>query len=242
MAFFRPGLFLALILNVVSSGMAQQPADTQTIFTISVAAPTKARDVQVRYFYSGELGSHESSVTSPTDDNQLVIKTGSEGQSATTLKLVAYAPGCQLVTISVSDLASSNRQGAFQCAALNTVQFSGRANTSAFPGKGLQAQVLYECNWCPQFFGLKSASISPFSLGKADIAGDGSFTISLPDFTADPSWSSLSSDASLFFYLVEGANGQPLGALKPSSDISGKEGALKVAPTYPQVDFSVQNN
>jgi hypothetical protein len=242
MAFLRPGLFLALILTVLSSGVAQQPAENQTIFTISVAAPTKAKDVQVRYFYSGELGSRDSSVTSPTDDNNILIKTGVEGQSATTLKLVAYAPGCQLVTISVSDLASSNRQGAFQCAPLSTVQFSGRANTSTIPGKALQAQVLYECNWCPKFFGLKSASISPFTLGKADIAGDGSFTITLPDFTADPSWSSLSNDASLFFYLIEGTNGQPVGALKPSSDISGKEGALKVAPGYPQVDFSIQNN
>jgi hypothetical protein len=241
MAFFRPGLFLALILTVLTSGVAQQPAQDQAIFTISVAAPTNAKDVQVRYFYAGELGSYHSSATSPTDNNQIAIKTGAEGQSTTSLKLVAYAPGCQFVTISVSDLPSSNRQGAFQCTPLNTVQFNGHANSSAPADKPVQAQVLYECNWCLKFFGLQSGSISPFTLAKADIAGDGSFTVSLPDFTADPSWSSLSGDASLFFYLVEGASGQPVGALKPSSDISGKEGALKVASSYPQVDFSLQS-
>lgn len=241
MALFRPGLFLALLLTLFSAAIAQQPAENQTIFTIDVAAPTKAQDVQVRYFYSGELGGYASSIASPSDDNRIAIKTGVEGQSATSLKLVAYAPGCQLVTISVNDLASGNRQGSFQCAALDTLEFHGHAN-SAVQGKGLQAQVLYECNWCTRFFGLKSASISPFSLGKADIGSDGSFTISLPDFSADPLWSSLANDASLFFYVVAGTNGQPVGALKPSSDISGKEGALKVAASYPQVNFSLQSN
>src|SRR5579864_3158406 len=242
MAFFRPGYLFVIFLSLVASSVAQQSVDNQSIFTISVAAPTKAKDVQVRYYFTGESSGYGESASSPTEDNKIVIKTGPGAKSVSTLKLVAYAPGCQLVTISVSDLESSNRQGAFECTPLNTVQFFGHAATSAFAGKALQAQVLYECNWCPQFFGLKSGAISPFSVGIADIDSDGSFTISLPDYTADPLWSSVSNDASLFFYLIDGANGQPLGALKPSLEGRPKEGALKIAPSYPQVDFRVQSN
>jgi hypothetical protein len=242
MAFLRPGVLFVVFASLVASSVAQQPVDNQSIFTITVAAPTQAKDVQVRYYFTGESSGYGESAASPTEGNKIVIKTGPEGKLVSTLKLVAYAPGCQLVTISVGDLASTNRQGAFQCTPLNTVQFVGHAATSAFAGKALQTQVLYECNWCPQFFGLKSGAISPFSVARADIDREGSFTINLPDFAADPLWSSVSNDASLFFYLVDGANGQPLGALKPSVEGLPKDGAVKVAPSYPQLDFTVPSN
>lgn len=235
-----PALLATLLLSLLAPGLAQS-SNSQTVLTIDVAAPTKAKDVQVRYYFGGETSIYSESAATPSGDNKILIKTGPDGKWPTSLKLVAYAPGCQLVTISVADL-TSNSQGAFQCTPLNTIQFLGHADTSAFPGKSLQAQVLYECNWCPKFFGLTSGSISPFSLGKADIGSDGAFTISLPDFTADPLYSTVANDASLFFYVVDGKNGEPIGALKPSLEGLPKEGAVKVAADYPQIDFTVQTH
>jgi hypothetical protein len=241
MTLVRAGLlFSALAFILLAPGLAQQPADNQNVFTISVAAPTSAKDVQVRYYFTGEFGGFGSSIATPTDENKIVIKTGVEGKAAKSFKLIAYAPGCQFVTISVDDL-SANRQGEFQCTHLNTVQFYGRANLSAFAEKALQVQVLYGCDWAGAFFGM-TGTVSPFSLGKADIASDGSFTVSLPDFSADPLWTSRASNATLMFLAADSANGQPLAALKVSSDSAAKGGGVKVAPSYPQVEFSIQSN
>jgi hypothetical protein len=241
MKLFRICLLPAIILLPLAVCLAQQPPDNQNIFTISVASPTSAKDVQVRYYFTGEFGGFGSSIAQPTDDNKIVIKTGVAGKSAKGFKLIAYAPGCQFVTISVDDLASSSRQGQFECTRLNTVQFFGNANLSAFSDKALQVQVLYSCDWAGAFFGM-TGTVSPFALGKADIATDGSFTISLPDFSADPLWNSRSNNATLMFVAADSHSGQPVAELKVASDSKAKGAGLKVASSYAPIEFTVQSN
>jgi hypothetical protein len=68
---------------------------------------------------------------------------------------------------------------------------------------------------------------------------DGSFTIDLPDFQSDPLWASLSNNATLMFVLVDKTSGQRLATLSPPDDLSSA-GSLKIASTYPEVEFSVQ--
>jgi hypothetical protein len=219
--------------------LGAQSKAADDVFTLSVVLPTKARDVQVRYSFTGDFGTRVSSVANPTDDNKIVIHRGAEDKPAKGLKLIAYAPGCQFVTISVDDLAGSDRQGVFQCTPLNTVLFKGHANVSAISSKALEVQVLYGCDWASQFFAGQETAISPFSLGRAEISFDGSFAIDLPDFSADPLWSSLSSHASLLFYALDSKNGQPLAELT-ASNIQSKKGTVKVAPVYSEVEFSIQ--
>ena len=134
MKLFRSGLLPAVILVFLTTCLGQQPVDNQSIFTISVAPPTAAKDVQVRYYFTGAFGGFGSSIATPTEDNKIVIKTGVEGKSAKSFKLIAYAPGCQFVTISVDDLTSSSRQGQFECTRLNTVQLFGHANAKVMDG------------------------------------------------------------------------------------------------------------
>jgi len=197
------------------------------------------KGVKNQYFYRGELPSQGWVISDP-EGNKTVVKTGPEPEPAKSFKLIAYTPGCQLVTLSVDDLASSDRQGQIKCTHLNTIQFRGKVNVSPLVGKTLQVEVLYGCDWARAFFGTSTA-VTPFSLGKVDIAPNGSFTISLPDFPVDPLWSTVAKDASLIFYLVDRASGQRLGTMKPSSDTSPNGGPLKVGPSYPLVSFSVQS-
>jgi hypothetical protein len=245
MAFFRSGLRLALgsvlFLVFLTPCLAQQPVDNENIFTIAVAPPTSAKDVQVRYYFTGEFGGFGSSIATPTEDNRIVIKTGVEGKSAKSFRLIAYAPGCQFVTISVDDLAAGARQGQFECTRLNTIQFYGLAKVAAYADKALEAHVLYSCDWAGGFFGM-SGTVSPFALGKAEIASDGSFTISLPDFSADPLWTSRSSNATLMFVVADGSTGHALATLRVVPGSAAKDGNVKVAPSYPQVEFNVQSN
>jgi hypothetical protein len=220
--------------------MAAQGPGNDDIFTISVAAPTSAKDVQVRYFFTGEFGGYGSSEANPIEDNRIVIKTGVEGKSAKTFKLVAYAPGCQLVTLTVDDLSNGNRQGEFQCKKLATLSLRGRVDALDFSQKELQVEVLYECRWAMPFFGITDGAVSPISLGKAKIAADGTFTVDVPDFAADPSWPRLSGNAGLMFALIDATNGKPLGTLSSLSDLSRNGGVVPVASSYPELAFAVQ--
>jgi hypothetical protein len=220
--------------------MAADGSVNDKVFTLVVSAPTSPKDVQVRYFLGGEFGGFFASSTASGVENKIVIKTEHESKTATSFKAIAYAPGCQFVTISVDDLASSDRQGEFQCQKLPTTLLQGRVPMSGVEGKDLQVQILYVCSWAPQFFNIGQGAISPFFLAKVPVATDGSFSIELPDFSTDPSWSSLSKDASLTFYLVDASTGHPLNALTPPAALS-QGSSLKVASNYGgEVQFAVQ--
>lgn len=229
-------VFFAAVFLAFNNVCGAQSAATGDSFILSVTGPTRAADVQVRYVLSGNAQDYANSVARATADNTIVIHTLVEGQQAKGLKLIAYAPGCQFVTISIDDLASSGRQAAFACAHLNAVQFHGRANVSALSGKALNVRALYSCDWASQFFGKKIA-LSPFSIGTAEIAADGSFLLDLPAFSADPLWSSLSKNARLMFQAIEANSGQPVVSLKP---VGLSTRTIKVAETYPDVEFAAE--
>src|SRR5438132_1333989 len=114
------------IFSLLAAAVCLASTPPSEVFTINVPPPGSAKDVQVRYFISGEFGAYGSSSVAETEGNKIVISTSYEGKRATKLAAVAYAPGCEFVTISVDELASGNRDGSFQCTPLRTVQFHGR--------------------------------------------------------------------------------------------------------------------
>jgi hypothetical protein len=238
---FRRHFALIVILSsFLATCFAADGNPSNNVFTVTVAPPTSIKDVQVRYFLSGDFGVIFSTSTATGSENKIVIMTEQQNKAATSFKAIAYAPGCQFVTFSVDDLSTSNRQGEFQCQKLPTTLLQGRVALSGTEGKDLQVQVLYVCNWATQFFNMGPGAISPFSLIKAPVAADGTFSVELPDFASDPLWPSFSKDAFLSFYLVDANTGHPLNALAPPAALS-QGSLLKVAATYPsETVFAIQ--
>lgn len=235
----RSTSFCAVFCLAASLLLGAQDASKDDTFTLTVAPPTNANEVQVRYVFTGGSAGHVSSVATPTKDGRILIKTAAEDKLATSFRLVAFAPGCELVTVSVDDL-SSSRQADFRCTPLNTVQFNGRLSNSLLGKDSLRVQALYNCDWCPKFFGMPQGALSPFTLGKADVASDGTFIFDLPNFSADPLWSTYSNSSSLTFYALDANNGKPVASLKAQGG-SSKAGAIPVAPLYDEVEFTRAN-
>jgi hypothetical protein len=224
---------------VFSICLVAQTSD-QDIFTISVASPTSAKDIQVRYFLSGDPAVQQSSSIAKPDENRIVVKTGVEGKTAKSFRAIVFAPGCQFATIQSDNLDATERQAAFYCQKLTTTSLHGKADLSRFGGKDLQVEALYVCNWAGPFFGVPGLAISPFSLGKAKMETDGTFAFELPDFSTDPLWANLAHNASLMFFLVDVSNGEHLARLTAPSNLSRK-GSLKVASAYPaEIQFGVR--
>ncbi|HEX4603921.1 MAG TPA: hypothetical protein VH724_08010 [Candidatus Angelobacter sp.] len=239
-----PRLMIAFaVVGILASLPLCVPAQTSSsgdVFTIAVAPPVSPRDVQVRYFLSGDPAVQQSSSIAKPDDEKIVVKTGVEGVPAKGFRAIVFAPGCQFATIKADDLASSNRQAPFECQKLSTTALHGRTDISRFGGKELQVSAVYVCNWAGQFFGVRGMSISPFAVGKAKVENDGAFAVEVPDFSGDPLWTSLSHNATLMFFLVDAQTGQQVARLSAPRDIS-QRGSLKVATSYPaEILFSVR--
>lgn len=233
-------VLLALVAVFLLPASASDSAGNDKVFTISVAAPTLPKDVQVRYFLGGQFGEFFAATTATGKEDKIIIRTQRESQIATSFRAIAYAPGCEFVTITVDDLASSNREAEFQCQKLPSTLLQGRISTAGFEGKDLQVEVLYVCNWAAKFFNIGSGAVSPLLLSKVNVATDGTFAIDLPDFASDPLWSSFGQNATLVFALRDAATGTALGALVPPSDLSTGT-ALKVASAYPgEMQFTLQ--
>lgn len=236
----RPLVLAMLLASLLSCVVAQEPAH-EKLFTISVASPTSAKDVQVRYFLTGEFGIVSSATTATDGKSQIVIRTEVESKPAKTFRAIAYAPGCEFVTISVEDLSAGNRQGQFECHPLRTTLLQGRVPTSQLAGKDSQVEVLYSVDWAPHFFQIEKGAISPLTLTKVQVATDGTFAVELPDFAGDPLWSSMSKDAALMFFLVDAKSGQRINSLVGPSGLSEGHN-LKVASSYPsEVEFAIES-
>jgi len=241
------GFFALLLLTLSGSYLIAQagtpaaqanPADA--IFTISVAAPTSAKDVQVRYFLTDQSGERWTSTATAAGGDKLVIRADDPGKTPKTFNAFAYAPGCQFVTFTAEDLASSTRQGDFTCQKLPTVQLRGKI---ALPAGDHQMQVesMYVARWAGKFFSVPGLSISPLAVTKATVDADGSFVMDLPDFANDPLWNTLSKDATLMFFLADTSTGHRVAGLKAPVALS-RAGNLKVAATYPEVTFTLRQN
>jgi len=239
MKMYKPRLMFALFLAVPIC-LAAQNNPNDDVFTISVAAPTSAKDVQVRYFLNGDPTVQQSSSIAKPDEQRITVKTGTQGKPAKSFRAIVFAPGCQFATIQADDLAAGNRQADFQCQKLSTVPLSGKADISRFAGRDMQVEALYVCGWAGQFFGMPGLAISPFAVGKAKVESDGTFALELPDFSGDPLWKNLSHNATLLLSLVDASTGEHLAQLSAPGALS-RRGSLKVAASYPaQIQFEVR--
>jgi hypothetical protein len=235
----RGTLVLLTLLVLLGIAAPAQTSSDEVIFTISVLGPVSAKDVQVRYFVTDDSGARWSSTLAQAKDDKVQISVDTVGRSAKAFKAVAYVPGCQFVTFSADDLSTSTRRADFQCVKLPTTSLRG---TVAAPSgqQNLKVEAMYVIRWASKFFSVPGASISPLALAKAPVDSDGAFSMDLPDFTADPLWSSLTRNATLMFFL-EDANGHRLAELKAPASLS-LGGNLKIAATYPDVKFTVRQN
>lgn len=232
--------FVALFFSL---SLAAQTGGSDSIFTILVAPPASAKDVQLRYLLTDDSGSHRFSTKSHAAGDKVIVQNGPEGGSARSLRAIVYAPGCQFGTIEIADLTAGNRQGDFACKTLGQTQLHGRTNTSGVAQKDLQVEAFYVIGWAGQFFEIPGGAVSPISVATGSLQPDGSFTLDLPDFPADPIWASLSNNAALMFVLEDKANGQRLATLRAPEDLSTagpQAGALKIASSYPEVEFALQ--
>jgi hypothetical protein len=232
-------LILLLGFGLSATYLLAQTGSDDAIFTIAVTAPTSAKDVQLRYFLTDQAGVAWRSTLAVASDDKVVIHADTAGRVPKTLNAIAYAPGCQFVTFSAEDLASSPRQGEFQCQTLPTVELRG--TIAQPPRQQLEVQAMYVARWAGKFFADSGVSISPLLLTKSTVGADGTFSIELPDFSADPLWNSLSNDAGLIFFLVDPATGHRVAELQPAAAFAPK-GDLKVASSYPEVTFNIRKN
>jgi hypothetical protein len=224
---------VAFVLFTVATGTAAlaQGPNLQLFFPAGVSSDK----MDVRYVLYGRFGGHGVYVVPKPNLAFLDIPLFVDGVPASEIKMLAWAPGCQIDTFDIS-LSGLDVQQTYACTPQSTVKLSGRiADFVANAAKPTEVRIDYLAYWACKFFGLFDCMVPQIPLGNAKVDEYGGFVIDLPDFSADPTSSHSDSGAELQLVLRDVRTWNLITFLQPQAkDLRSSGGALKLLPAYPE--------
>jgi hypothetical protein len=223
----RTGLFLIPILTA-GLCLSQVP---EHYLAITLPESVRSENVFIRYILAGEeLGGW---VQPRPGVSSYVISTTREGQSATQIKAVLYAPGCAIQTLDLPLSNTNNPRYPFVCFSLANVRIGGKLiQTTRFSGREVKLQAEYIARWAGEFLGLPAGI--PLTIPVGDVAypsAGNSFQLSVPDLSRDP----LAGSGEIQILAKDIGTGENINQLVPAGEQTFKTrmGGLKIQRAYP---------
>jgi hypothetical protein len=221
---------LPLLFGEAGRGQQEEPAP----FEIRLPPEIRSEQVQAEYFLGGPFGAYEGSVKAETERNAYLIGTSVNHQAAKTLKVILYAPGCQIVTIVVPALSQSERTTDVPCEDLPSITFNGKAEPpEPLRSRPYEVEINYMAYWAHGFFGIADGPVTTFRLARVTPDGGGAFQVLLPNFTKDVTTESFHRNAGLQFIARERDTGNIVFFLVPAKEEWKNLRDLPLKPKYP---------
>ena len=225
---------LAALVFAITIVLGRLDASNLPSVTITLPPNVPSERVDIRYFMTGPFGGFGGFVQPQPNLHAYQIEGAVDGKPARGMKIVVYAPGCQVAIFDLPLTGRSVLQRAFSCKPLATLVLTGKI----VPGEGIRksntvVSVVYLAYWACDFFGVKDCLVETFSVGTAVADADGIFHIQLPDFSKDPVTSSFRSSGSLRFVLLEPETGNIVNKLA-ADGYASDGGNLPILPRYPE--------
>jgi hypothetical protein len=211
-------------------GQEEEPAP----FEIRLPYEIRSEQVQISYFLTGPFGGRGGLLKAEQERNAYLIGTSVNHQAAETLKVILYAPGCQIVTIAVRSLSESKRTADVSCEDLPTTTFNGRVELSeALRRRPYEVEIAYMAYWADVFFGVEDGMVTTFDLARVMPDEGGAFHVLLPNFTKDAVTESFHRNAGLRFIAREPDTGNIVSLLVPANVQEKNRHDLPIKPKYP---------
>jgi hypothetical protein len=231
------GSLLMLVLTA-GAGLSQITAH---YVAIDIPSDVSSESVFIRYILAGEeLGGW---VQARPGVSSYVIGTAREGQSATRIKAILYAPGCAILTLDLPLSNSSNPRYPFTCLTLTSLWITGKlTQTERLADREVKMQAKYIARWAHSFLG--TAADIPVTVPVGEIAylsADNSFRISVPDLSRDPIAGSPDRPGELQIWAQDKATGEDIAQLTPrgSPTLKTRMGGLRIQSEYaPETVFA----
>ncbi len=224
---------LILTLGICGVWVAYPQDHPTRSIEISLPAGVNSETVYIRYVLAG--GSFGGLVQARPGVSSYLVSTMAGERAATGIKALLYAPGCALQTLDLSLSGSDTPQYAFICKPIPAVSISGKvAHPDRLYGRDATLQARYIARWAAGFLGIDDSFAPIIPVGEASkLSADGSFQISVPDFSARPGAVDRSEEFQIW---ARGeASGNLVALLIPQGleSITTRMGGLKILSTYP---------
>jgi hypothetical protein len=234
--FTRRALAIAALMGLafplVKAGKGQEAEPAQ--FEIRLPSEIRSEQVQASYYLTGRFGSYGGFLKAEAERNSYLIDTSVNHQPAETLKVVLYAPGCQIVTLKFSLSSGSDRTAEVPCEDLPPMTFNGRVELPEGLRHGsFDVEIIYMAYWAHGFFGIGDGPVTTLHLAKVTPDEGGAFHVSLPNFTKDRVTESFQREAGLRFIARERETASIVSFLAPANVHGTDTRDLPIKPKYP---------
>ena len=201
-------------------------------FHIRVPQTVEKKDLMIWYFLTGPFGGYGSTVAGKQDVSDYAIELSVNKKLAETLKAIVYCPGYQIATINASPLSALKEKveevelrPAASVSLTGKVMWPARLSTENF-----KVYIKYEADWEHEFFGISDGMVAMFDIAEVGLAKDGSFSVTLPDFTLDPAVNDFQMPGEFTFTIQDPKTGKLMYKLEPAENRGGY--GLQIAPQY----------
>jgi hypothetical protein len=226
-------VLMGLSFHLGEAGQRQE--EEPAPFEIRLPPEIRSEQVQLVYYLTGPFGGYGSLVKSEPERNSYLIETSVDHQVAETLKVILYAPGCQIVTFEVRLSPEEERSREIPCVDLPSITFHGRVEMpEALRRRPYEVEISYMAYWAHSFFGIADGMVTTFHLAQVTPDERGAFHVLVPNFTKDAVTESFHRNAGLRFIAREHDTGNLVCLLTPTG-VQGKVFAydLPIKPKYP---------
>jgi hypothetical protein len=224
---------LILTLGICWGWVAYSQNHPTRSIEISLPAGVNSEAVYIRYVLAG--GSFGGLVQARPGVSSYAVSTMAGERAATGIKALLYAPGCALQTLDLPLAGSNSPQYAFICKPVPAVSISGKVDhPDRLYGRDATLQARYIARWASGFLGIDDSFVPVISVGEpSKLAADGSFQISVPDFSAPAGTVDRSGEFQI--WAKDKVSGNLIALLIPEGyqSITTRMGGLKILSTYP---------
>ena len=179
-------ILLGVALAIV--GITEPCSNAEVSPSVSVLLPPDipSETVQIVYHLVGPFGGRGGYNKQQAGMQSYEIASSVEGKAATEIRMIVYAPGCEIQTFVVPLAEDSRVKQRFECHRVPTVTLSGQIEpTDLVRDNNAELVVIYMAYWAHGFFGIADGAVAELRLATVAPDADGSFQVELPYFTTD---------------------------------------------------------
>jgi hypothetical protein len=217
---------------------AQTPTKAELSPSVSLSLPPDmlSETVQISYFLIGPFGGHGGYATGRAGVHSYEIPALAEGKAATEIRMIVYAPGCEIQTFVIPLADDSRVSQEFPCQRVETVKLSGQIVPDALVrDTNAELVVTYMAYWAHGFYGIADGFVTGFHLAAVSPDANGMFQVDLPYFSVDAEASSSEQRASFRLMLRDSKTGNHIASnLEPEKqELRLQEHGLRIRSQYP---------
>jgi hypothetical protein len=229
------------ILPVMAAWQAsalQTPSTPEISPSISILLPPNipSETVQIAYHLVGPFGGYGGYTEQRAGLHFYEIAGSVEGKAATEIRLIVYAPGCEMQTFVLPLAHDSRVRQEFECQPVPSVRLSGQIEPNELVrDKNAELIVTYMAYWAHEFFGIVDGAVAEFRLATVSPDANGMFQVDLPHFNADATPSSSQPRASFSLMLRDAKTWNHIASnLEPElPELRFVDHSLRIQSDYP---------